>query len=61
MICASLVQALRALGKYQSVLESSSAAAGDYLLREKLYEFDEVDRETIQFKPASGCRSILWM
>jgi hypothetical protein len=30
MICASLVQALRALGKYQSVLESSSSAAGDY-------------------------------
>jgi ABC-type uncharacterized transport system auxiliary subunit len=23
-------------------------AAGDYLLRGKLYEFDEVDRETIQ-------------
>jgi ABC-type uncharacterized transport system auxiliary subunit len=29
-------------------LESSSSAAGDYILRGKLYEFDEVDRETIE-------------
>jgi ABC-type uncharacterized transport system auxiliary subunit len=48
MICASLVQALRASGRYRSVSETGSSAAGDYLLRGKLYEFDEVDRETIQ-------------
>jgi hypothetical protein len=30
------------------VTESSTAAAGDYQLRGKLYEFDEIDRETIQ-------------
>ena len=48
MISESLVQALRASGKYRSVMESSSAVAGDYHLRGRLYEFDEVDRETIQ-------------
>ena len=48
MVCESLVQTLRASGKYRSVLESSSSAAGDYILRGKLYEFDEVDRETIE-------------
>lgn len=48
MISESLVQALRASGKYRSVTESSSTAAGDYQLRGKIYEFDEVDRETIQ-------------
>jgi ABC-type uncharacterized transport system auxiliary subunit len=48
MVCESLVQTLRASGKYRSVLESSSSAAGDYLLRGKLYEFNEVDRDTIQ-------------
>lgn len=48
MISESLVQALRASGKYRSVMESSSAAAGDYQLRGKLYEFDEIDRETIE-------------
>src|SRR5580658_6539734 len=48
MISESLVRTLRASGKYRSVSESGSSAAGDYLLRGKLYEFDEVDRETIQ-------------
>ena len=48
MIAESLVQALRASGKYRSVMESSSAAAGDYQLRGKLYEFDEIDRDTIE-------------
>jgi len=48
MISESLVQTLRASGKYRSVTESSSAAAGDYQVRGKLYEFDEVDSETIQ-------------
>jgi ABC-type uncharacterized transport system auxiliary subunit len=48
MISESLVRALRASGKYRSVMESSSAASGDYQLRGKLFEFDEVDRDTIQ-------------
>jgi len=48
MISESLVQALRASGKYRSVMESSSAVATDYQLRGELYEFDEVDRDTIQ-------------
>jgi ABC-type uncharacterized transport system auxiliary subunit len=48
MISESLVHALRASGKYRSVTESSSSAASDYQLRGKLYEFDEIDRETIQ-------------
>jgi cholesterol transport system auxiliary component len=48
MISESLVQELRGSGKYRSVMESSSTAAGDYQLRGKLYEFDEIDSETIQ-------------
>jgi ABC-type uncharacterized transport system auxiliary subunit len=48
MISESLVRALRGSGQYRSVMESSSAAAGDYQLRGKLFEFDEIDRETIQ-------------
>ena len=48
MVRNSLVRALRASGKYQRVLESSSSATGDYLVRGKLYEFDEVDDASIQ-------------
>lgn len=48
MVRTSLVRALRASGKYQRVLETSSMATGDYLLLGKLYEFDEVDDESIQ-------------
>jgi len=48
MISESLVQELRASGKFRSVTESSSSPAGDYQLRGMLYEFDEIDRETIQ-------------
>jgi ABC-type uncharacterized transport system auxiliary subunit len=48
MVSSSLARALRASGKYRSVLHSSSAVSGDYLLRGQLYEFGEVDRETIQ-------------
>ena len=48
MVRNSLVRALRASGKYQQQLESSSAAAGDYLVTGKLYEFDEVDSRTIK-------------
>jgi cholesterol transport system auxiliary component len=48
MVRNSLVRALRASGKYQRVLESGSAAAGDYLVTGKLVEFDEVDSATIK-------------
>jgi ABC-type uncharacterized transport system auxiliary subunit len=48
MISESLLQALRASGKYRSVIESSSAETGDYRLRGRLYEFDELDGDTIQ-------------
>lgn len=48
MISESLVRTLRASGRYRSVMESSSSAAGDYILRGRLYEFDEVDRESIE-------------
>jgi len=48
MIRNSLVRALQASGKYQHVLESGSSAVGDYLIRGKLLEFDEVDGEAIQ-------------
>jgi hypothetical protein len=48
MVRDSLVRALRASGKYRRVLESSSSAIGDYLLRGKLYEFAEVDNPAIQ-------------
>src|SRR5260370_39691146 len=43
----SLVCALRALGKYQRVIESASSADGEYLVRGKLYEFGEVDNASI--------------
>jgi cholesterol transport system auxiliary component len=47
MVRNSLVRALRASGKYQRVLESTSSATGDYLVRGKLYEFGEVDNVSI--------------
>ena len=43
----SLLRALRGSGKYQRVLESTSSATGDYLVRGKLYEFGEVDNVSI--------------
>jgi cholesterol transport system auxiliary component len=46
----SLVRALRASARYQRVLESSSVATGDYLVRGKLYEFGEVDSVSVQTK-----------
>jgi ABC-type uncharacterized transport system auxiliary subunit len=46
----SLVRALRASGNYQRVLESSSSATGDYLVRGKLREFGEVDSPSIHTK-----------
>ena len=50
MVRHSLLRALRASGNYQRVLESSSSADGDYLVRGKLYEFGEVDNASIQTK-----------
>jgi cholesterol transport system auxiliary component len=48
MVRISLMRALRASGKYQRVIEAGSAATGDYLLRGKLYEFDELDNAAIR-------------
>lgn len=48
MVRDGLIGALRSSGKYQRVLESSSTAIGDYLVRGRLYEFDEVDDHAIQ-------------
>jgi len=48
MVADSLVQALLASGKYRSVMESSSSVTGDYQLRGKLFEFAEVDSDTIE-------------
>jgi len=50
MVRNALIRALRDSGKYQRVLESGSSANGDYLLRGKLDEFDEVDQASIQTK-----------
>ena len=50
MVRNALMRALRDSGKYQRVLESGSSANGDYLLRGKLDEFDEVDGASIQTK-----------
>ena len=50
MVGISLMRALRASGQYQRVMESSSSASGDYLVRGKLYEFGEVDNASIQTK-----------
>jgi cholesterol transport system auxiliary component len=48
MVRNALMHELRGSGKYQRVLESGSATNGDYLLRGKLDEFDEVDRASVQ-------------
>jgi cholesterol transport system auxiliary component len=50
MVRLALIRALRSTGKYQRVAESDSSANGDYLLRGKLEEFDEVDGASIQTK-----------
>lgn len=50
MVRNALMRALRDSGKYQRVLESGSSINGDYLLRGKLDEFDEVDNAAIQTK-----------
>jgi ABC-type uncharacterized transport system auxiliary subunit len=50
MVRNALIRALRDSGKYQRVLDSGSSINGDYLLRGKLNEFDEVDHASIQTK-----------
>ncbi|HLK69576.1 MAG TPA: ABC-type transport auxiliary lipoprotein family protein [Bryobacteraceae bacterium] len=48
MVRNALIRDLRGSGKYLRVLESGSSIGGDFLLRGKLEEFDEVDRASIQ-------------
>jgi ABC-type uncharacterized transport system auxiliary subunit len=43
-----LLQALRASGKFRQVLEASTGAFGDYLVRGRLHEFAEIDDPGIQ-------------
>lgn len=50
MVRNALISALRDSGRYQRVLESGSSANGDYLLRGRLDEFDEVDQASIKTK-----------
>jgi ABC-type uncharacterized transport system auxiliary subunit len=60
MVRDSLLRALRASGKYQRVLESSSSATGDYLVRGRLYEFGEVDTGSIQTKISLEVELVSW-
>jgi ABC-type uncharacterized transport system auxiliary subunit len=48
MVREALMQALRASGRYQRVMESSSLATGDYLIRGRIHDFDEVDSDAVQ-------------
>jgi cholesterol transport system auxiliary component len=50
MVRNALMGALRDSGKYRRVLEAGSSIEGDYLLRGKLDEFDEVDQASIRTK-----------
>jgi len=50
MVRNALIRALRGSGKYRRVIESGSSTDGNYLLRGKLDEFDEVDDASIQTK-----------
>src|SRR6516225_4219644 len=43
-----LLRTLRASGKYREVQEASTAVAGDYLVRGKLYELEEIDNPGIR-------------
>jgi cholesterol transport system auxiliary component len=43
-----LLRTLQASGKYRQVQEASTAAAGDYLVRGKLYELEEIDNPGIR-------------
>jgi cholesterol transport system auxiliary component len=50
MVRDALMRALRDSGKYQRVLEAGSSIDGNFLLRGKLDEFDEVDQTSIKTK-----------
>jgi ABC-type uncharacterized transport system auxiliary subunit len=43
MLKGTLIRMLRAAGHYQSVTELGSTAAGQFVVRGKLYDFEEVD------------------
>src|ERR1017187_8000633 len=59
MVRNALIRALRSSGKYQRVVESGSSVNGDYLLRGKLEEFDEVDGASIRTKISLHVRRVL--
>jgi len=48
----SLLRLLRSSGSYQSVSEMSSRARGQYLVRGRLYDFEEVDSSAITARVA---------
>jgi ABC-type uncharacterized transport system auxiliary subunit len=60
MVRDSLLRALRASGNYQRVLESSSSAVADYVVRGRLYEFGEVDTGSIQTKISLEVELVNW-
>lgn len=47
MVEVNLLHLLRESGKYQSVAELGSSARGDFVVRGRLRDFEEVDTETI--------------
>jgi ABC-type uncharacterized transport system auxiliary subunit len=47
MVQSSLIRVLRASGNYQSVASLGSSADGQYLVRGRLYDFEEVDGGSI--------------
>lgn len=47
-----LLRMLRASGRYQSVSEVTSRARGDFLVRSRLYDFEEVDSSAIAARVA---------
>jgi ABC-type uncharacterized transport system auxiliary subunit len=67
MVKDMLIRRLRASGEYRSVAELGSSARGDYVLRGKLYDFEEVDskriaaRVTMEFELIDrGSRNTVW-
>jgi ABC-type uncharacterized transport system auxiliary subunit len=62
-----LLTTLRASGRYKQVQEASSAAAGDYLIRGRLYELAEIDEPGIQSRVSlrlelieTKTRAVVW-
>lgn len=52
MLEASLLRLLRQSGRYQSVAETSSKARSDFVVRGRLYDFEEVDASSISARVA---------